>query len=166
MGERLAHVPVRRLLAVLLVIELLGIVWLVLDPSPATPTGAVERLSRFLMGFGLPAWLVGGDQVEFALNVALFVPLTALAALLWPRLPLWGWVLVGFAMSSTLEWVQLAFLSDRSSTSRDIIANTLGALIGAGLVALGHFGRDAGWWAVRPDLSQRRSDASHRDDVT
>ena len=129
-------------------VELLGIAWLVLNPSPATPTGAVSRLSGILSFVGLPGWLVGGDQVEFALNVLLFVPLTALAALLWPRIPTWGWILAGFATSSTLEWLQLTFLSERSSTSRDIIANTLGAALGAAAVALDRFGADAGWWRV------------------
>ena len=144
----LSRVPTRRLLVAALVVELLGIAWLVLNPSPAAPTGAVSRLSGILTFVGLPDWLVGSDQVEFGLNVVLFVPLTALAALLWSRIPTWGWILAGFATSSTLEWLQLTFLSGRSSTSRDIIANTLGAVLGAAAVALGRFGADAGWWHV------------------
>ncbi|QIK64947.1 VanZ family protein [Nocardioides sp. HDW12B] len=116
---------------------MLGIAWLVLNPSPATPTSAVERLSAALTAVGLPGWLVGTDQVEFGLNVALFVPLAALTSLLWPQRRVWFWVLVGFALSSTLEWLQLTFLSDRSSTSRDIVANTLGALVGAVVVVVG-----------------------------
>ena len=98
---------------------------------------------------------MGTDQVEFGLNVLLFVPLTALAALLWPRVPTWGWILLGFATSSTLEWLQLTFLSERSSTSRDIIANTLGAAIGACAMALARFGVDAGWWRSRSDATLR-----------
>ena len=154
----LSRVPTRRLLAAALVLEVLGIAWLVLNPSPATPTGAVSHLSGLLTFLGFPAWLFGTDQVEFGLNVLLFVPLTALAALLWPRVPTWGWILLGFATSSTLEWLQLTFLSERSSTSRDIIANTLGAALGAAAVGLARFGADAGWWrGPSPAASQPRS---------
>ncbi len=130
----LPRVLTRRLLAAALVVELLGIAWLVLNPSAATPTGAVSHLSGLLTSLGLPEQLVGTDKVEFGLNVLLFVPLTALAALLWPRVPTWGWILVGFATSSTLEWLQLTYLSGRSSTSGDIISNTLGAAVGAAAV--------------------------------
>jgi hypothetical protein len=124
----------KRLLVALLVIEYAGIAWLVLNPSPATPSSAVAALSEAMFWLGFPTWLADGTVVEFWLNVILFVPLGALSALIWPRVRLWGWVLAGFLLSSTLEWLQLQLLSERSSTSRDIVANTLGMALGAGLV--------------------------------
>lgn len=124
----------RRLLAGLLGLEVVGIVWLVLNPSPATPTGAVANLSDALAAIGVPAALADTSLIEFYLNVQLFVPLTILCSLLWPRVKVWGWLVAGLLISSTLEWLQMQFLSDRTSTSRDIIANTLGAGVGAGTV--------------------------------
>lgn len=121
----------RRLLAGLLALEIAGIVWLVLNPSPATPSGAVYRLSEVVTALGLPGVLADPTFVEFFLNIQLFVPLTLLVALLWERVKVWAWIVMGFLLSSGLEWLQLEFLSDRSSTSRDIIANTLGAAVGA-----------------------------------
>jgi hypothetical protein len=122
-------------LVALLVVEYAGIAWLVLNPSPATPTSAVAGLSDAMARLGFPTWLADGSVVEFWLNVILFVPLGALSAMIWPRVRLWGWILAGLLFSSTLEWTQLQVLSERSSTSRDIIANTLGMALGAGLIA-------------------------------
>lgn len=142
-GERFfALLPSRRALVWLLVAEVAGIAFLVLNPSPATPSGAVRVLNRALREIGLPPWLVGTGQLEFALNVVLFVPFGLVAAVLWTRVPWWGWVLAGFAASSTLEWLQLTLLSQRTSTSSDIVANTLGVALGAGLVAAARFSRE------------------------
>lgn len=127
----------RRALLALLVIEYAGIAWLVLNPSPATPTSAVSGLSEIMLWLGIPTWLADGAVVEFWLNIILFVPLGFLSALIWPRVRLWGWVLAGFLLSSSLEWIQLQLLAERSSTSRDIIANTLGMTLGAALIATG-----------------------------
>jgi len=137
------QVALRRLFTGLLVAECLGIGWLVLNPSPATLRSVVTGLSSALMTIGFPDWLASTYLVEFGLNVLLFIPLAALCALLWPRIRLWMWTLGGFALSSALEWLQLELLSQRASTSRDIIANTVGTIVGAGVVCAARWWREA-----------------------
>lgn len=68
-------------------------------------------------------------RVEFIANVAMFVPLGFFLAMLLPRhrhlvLP------IGFLATCLIETVQGLFLSDRSATVADVIANTAGACIG------------------------------------
>ncbi|WP_374854732.1 VanZ family protein [Herbiconiux liangxiaofengii] len=85
---------------------------------------------------------VGYAQVEFSANVAMFVPLgLLLGVLLGPRR--WGYaILIGFALSSTIELLQFALLPGRYGTVDDVIANTSGAVIGA-LLARSFLRREA-----------------------
>ena len=119
----------------LLVVELVGIAYLVLNPSAATPTGAVYRVHYFPVGHGIPGWAADPSVWEFLLNVALFVPLTFLAHRLWPRVTWLGWTLAGAGLSALLELAQRLVLEERSPTVRDLVANSTGALLGAGLAA-------------------------------
>ena len=146
MRRALRHL--RWLLVAALVVELAAIAWLVLNPSPAVPTEAVYDVSAVLDRLGLPGPLTDTDVVEFALNVALFVPLGMTVAVLLPRVPWWLWALVGLAASSGVEALQLVFLDARSATLKDIWANTLG-------MALGGFAASA--WV---GLARRRVHAS------
>lgn len=124
----------RGTLVALLVLECAGIVWLVLSPTAQTASGAVHVVSISLRDLGFPQPVYDPGFIEFALNVLLFAPLAALCALIWTRPKLWMWILGGFLLSSTLEWVQDTSLLDRSPSSSDIIANTLGTALGAGVV--------------------------------
>lgn len=68
-------------------------------------------------------------RVEFIANVAMFIPLGLFLAMLLPRhrhlvVP------IGFLATCLIESVQGLFLSDRSATVADVIANTAGACIG------------------------------------
>ena len=87
-----------------------------------------------LARFGIPAW-ASYSMLEFAGNAALFLPLGALwtlAADRWPvvlRVVTAG--LLAAAISVGAELVQGAFLADRTMDPRDIVANTIGAVIGA-----------------------------------
>ena len=83
------------------------------------------------MRIGVPPALAEGSRVEFALNVAAFVPLSLLGTLLWPRLSWRDWTAVGFVASFLVEAVQAIVLGDRSATHADVVANTLGTLVGA-----------------------------------
>ena len=75
------------------------------------------------------------DVAEFSANVLLFVPMGVLFTVL---LGVWRWWLaVAFGVAATLiiEFVQL-FLPERVSDPRDLLANTLGTLVGVVIVAL------------------------------
>jgi glycopeptide antibiotics resistance protein len=67
-------------------------------------------------------------RIEFSANIALFAPLGLLLTLLVRR---WWWVIVAGAVGSTLiELCQGLFLSGRTASVWDVIANTLGTIAG------------------------------------
>ncbi|WP_292721421.1 VanZ family protein [Microbacterium sp. 13-71-7] len=68
-------------------------------------------------------------RVEFIANVAMFIPLGLFLAMLLPR-HRYLVVPIGFLTTCTIETVQGLFLSDRSATVADVIANTAGACVG------------------------------------
>lgn len=102
-----------------------------LAPSAAGPSWLVATVADAGARLGLPAALVDGSRVEFGLNVLAFVPLSAIGALAWTRTTWRDWTAVGFAASFTVEVLQALVLSARSATHADVVANTLGALLGA-----------------------------------
>jgi glycopeptide antibiotics resistance protein len=109
-------------------VYLVAVAYLVWTPQPAVPSGAVTDLTSLLNHLGLG---VTTNPVEFGLNVLLFVPMSLLGSLLLPRLRVPDWVMVGFVASFVVEVVQRVLLPDRFGSTRDIVSNTLGALVGA-----------------------------------
>jgi hypothetical protein len=84
-----------------------------------------------------------GYLAEMAFNVALFVPVGVLAALLihrrrWPLA-----LLAGFAFTAVIEVVQVP-LADRISDPRDLVMNTGGAMFGVLLVLAARMVRRSG----------------------
>ncbi|MBS1907893.1 MAG: VanZ family protein [Actinobacteria bacterium] len=79
-------------------------------------------------------------RIEFGSNILLFVPLGILLAILLPRMRHLI-VPIGFFISLAIESVQGAFLSGRTSSVSDLLANTAGA--GIGLLAFELFDRVA-----------------------
>ena len=100
-------------------------------PSSAGPDWAIVHLSDALSGLGLPGTLASPQRVEWILNVAAFVPLALLGSLLWTR-PTWrDWTAAGFVASLLVEAFQAVALGARQATHADVVANTLGMLLGA-----------------------------------
>jgi VanZ family protein len=116
----------RRILAFALAIYLAFVGWVTLNPAPPDPARN-ELLLRLLEV--LP---ISYDALEFIANVGMFIPIGALVAALsrhW-----WIALVVGIALTCGIEFVQL-FLPARFPDVRDILANSLGALLGAVVVA-------------------------------
>ncbi|HEY5224323.1 MAG TPA: VanZ family protein [Microbacteriaceae bacterium] len=135
-----ARIITRWVLAACLVIILTIAFW----PTPVDrPFDAqLARTLSVLHGAGMPAWL-DYDFVESAANVIMFVPFGALIALYaTPRL-WWTSVAAGFVLSVGIELFQKFFLPQRFASVGDVIANTAGALIGGGIVALLRMRADA-----------------------
>ena len=124
--------------------------WLVFQPDAGTSSGVMQRVARVLVDRGVPYEQAAG-VVGFVLNVALFVPGAFAAALLWPRVRWWQWVLVGFAVTVSIETVQGVFLPRREAQGIDLVANTLGAALGAGVGMLWHHGSVHGDRGSRPE---------------
>ena len=102
-----------------------------LAPSATGPSWLVETVASVLSQLGVPDALAAPARVEFILNVAAFVPLSLLGSVLWPRLTWRDWTAIGFTSSFLVEVVQAVALDGRSATHSDVVANTLGTLIGA-----------------------------------
>ena len=80
---------------------------------------------------GLPASSGLWHWVEFAENVLIIAPVTFFASLLPPALLMVGMDGLGFLTAVFVEVFQGLFLPGRSATFSDVVANTLGALLGA-----------------------------------
>jgi len=112
--------------------------------EPAVASAVVTRAEAWLDGHGAPGWMTAPGRVEFLLNAAMFAPAVMFAATALPRHPWANWVVYGFVASGAVELFQGLFLGPRSAQMVDVVANTLGALVGAAVsvAVIGAFDRD------------------------
>ena len=75
-------------------------------------------------------------QAEFIGNILIVVPVSALGSMLWARTTWLTWTAIAFTGACLVELSQGLLLPERTASGIDVVANTLGGLIGA-LVALG-----------------------------
>ncbi|MEQ1737189.1 MAG: VanZ family protein [Rhodoglobus sp.] len=109
----------------------LGVVgWITLGPQPFDEgsDSFVWWLLHLLGRFPLTDW-VTYSLLEFWANVAMFVPVGLFFVLLLGRRRWWLAILLGVLLTVAIEFVQM-FLPDRVSDPRDILANSVGALVG------------------------------------
>ena len=78
----------------------------------------------------------GDTLLEIGANVALFVPVGLLAAWWLPQGKRWLGFVAGVALSASAELAQATLLPDRVASARDVLANSIGVLIGILLVEL------------------------------
>jgi glycopeptide antibiotics resistance protein len=125
----------RRLAGVLLAIYLLVVAFIVFLPTAGIASGSVHRMWAVLHAAGAPTW-VTPSGVEFLTNVLLFIPLSFLGHTFRPHWA-WGrWLLTGLAGTLVIEAVQMVLLPGRSAALIDVVANTLGAVLGYAVVVL------------------------------
>ena len=74
-------------------------------------------------------------RIEFVANALIMVPVSFLGAVAWPRTNWRDWTAVGFVLSGAVEVIQAVALAGRSATFVDVVANTLGAFLGAIAIA-------------------------------
>lgn len=99
------------------------------SPKQLEFDGISSRLLRALHNLGVPEWF-GYDKLEFTANIAMFVPLGFLLGLALPRRGWWVAVFAIPAFSGAIEITQGLALSERVSTMFDVLANTIGGLLG------------------------------------
>ena len=117
----------RRILAIALVVYLAFVGFVTLNPAPPDPARNELLLAVLRV---IP---ISYEAVEFTANVGMFVPIGVLVATLsrhW-----WIGFVVGIALTCGIEFTQL-FMPARFPSVSDLVANSLGALIGAVAVAL------------------------------
>jgi hypothetical protein len=132
----------RPLLRILLGAWFVTVAAITLTPTPAADEqfGPVRAVLLWLNAHGIDATYLG---VEFTANVLMFIPFGVLAGLLLPR-RLWWLVLTGgTCVSVAIELAQLLFLPTRVADLRDVLANSLGAAIGLGVVVAARPARTA-----------------------
>jgi len=132
---------------------MLGVLWLTIGPAPWSTDG--HEVAGGVLN--PDAWTSDvtwstGYFSEIAFNVALFVPVGVLAALLLHRRR-WPLALAaGFALTTFIELLQL-LLPDRVSDPRDLVMNTLGASLGVVLVMAARGVRRAAAVASGPSVA-------------
>jgi glycopeptide antibiotics resistance protein len=108
--------------------------WLTLSPvSGHTQFGLLWDLAEFFERHQRTEWITF-SMLEFAANVAMFVPIGLFFVLLFGRRQWWLAILGGVALTVVIELAQQSIAS-RVSDPRDLVANSLGAIIGT-LLAL------------------------------
>jgi VanZ like protein len=104
-------------------------------PGEGVLTRWVSDVLDDLHARGLLLW-VDFLTIEFIANIAMFVPLGLLTALVLDRRRRWLLLIVGTAFSGLIELLQLLFLPERFADWRDLLSNTIGFLVGAGVGVL------------------------------
>lgn len=124
-------VTARLISAALLVAYVMFLAAVLTEYNPTVATDVVSRSEVWLDSKGAPAVMTGPGRVEFFLNAAMFAPIALLAAMTFPRHPWANWVVYAFVGSAVVELFQGVYLPPRSAQFIDVVANTLGGLVGA-----------------------------------
>jgi len=119
------------LLTIVYAVYLVAVGILVFQPTGDQASGSVTWVSHLLRSWHAASWLYGPVNVEWGLNVLMFVPLSLIGSAFRPGWTWRDWVGVGFVASGGIELVQLLLLPHRTASFADVVANTAGALIGA-----------------------------------
>ena len=125
--------PTRTAQVALFVVYLVILVWTVLWKLEVPWTGGdtMVKLVPFVAAGGAGA----SAPVEVVANLVLFIPLGIYLGLLAPRWPWWVAAVTIAGASVALEVTQYVLAVGRSDTT-DVIVNTVGGLVGLGLLAL------------------------------
>jgi glycopeptide antibiotics resistance protein len=109
---------------------LIFVAWLTLTPQPIGPDQQ-QFIQRVLDGLHRRGYAQSLDyeRLEFLANIALFVPIGMFLLLLFGAGGWWLAAIGSFGMTAFIEIAQ-QHIPGRVSDDRDLMANTLGALIG------------------------------------
>jgi hypothetical protein len=104
-----------------------------LSPASTLQSDSVSLLGRVLCHLGAPAAVTLQPRLEFIMNAVIIAPVPFLGYLLFPKYSWRDWTALGFVGALTVEIIQGLLLPERNASYTDVVANTLGALMGAGL---------------------------------
>lgn len=130
--RRLRWVSVVVLLGFLIVVVLIT-----LTPGPPDPDGQRQMIAWLARAHraGLPLWITY-DLIEFSSNVVMFLPLGLFGALALPSRRRWLAVPALVLLTVGIELTQGAGLPGRFASVSDVLANSLGGLLGYLLAVL------------------------------
>lgn len=115
----------------LLAIYCVGLLFVLFSPTSSRQSAAVVWLGHVLSDLGSPDRFVVFSRLEVVLNIAIIVPVTFLATFVRPSYSWRDWTAVGFCLACAVELLQGLLLPGRQASFSDVVANTLGALLGA-----------------------------------
>ncbi|MET0479970.1 MAG: VanZ family protein [Mycetocola sp.] len=139
MSTRASRIVGLSLLGVMLIGGALVILW----PTPVDRvlSGSLHSFLDRLRAAGLPDLFRYG-VVEFGANVLLFVPLGFALALLLPRGRRWIAAFLCVAGSFAAEFAQLALRPERVADPTDVLANSIGGVLGTFLAVALQYRRE------------------------
>lgn len=123
--------PSVKIARIALAVFILGAAFVLLQPQPAIASSGVTGIYDLVLNLGFSPTLATPARVEAVVNAALFAPPAALAVIAFPRLRWTDVATAGFIGSLIVELLQGMLLPDRSAQAIDVVANTLGAVIGS-----------------------------------
>ena len=130
---RARHRPVA---LVRLAVYLLFLAFVFLNPSSEMPSTAVSLVGRVLFRLGFSESFMTPERLEFVCNALIVVPVPVLGSLVLPRWSWRDWTAVGFVVAGVVEVTQGLLLPGRDASHADVVANTLGVLLGALIAAV------------------------------
>ena len=134
---RQRHAALRRVALWLGSLYLVALALIALWPTPVDRIANrhIVRILIKLHDHGVPNWF-SYALIEFSANIVLFLPVGMLGVILLRSARWWVAILIGFGASCLIELSQLVFLPSRYATPMDVLANTLGAAVGAVLALI------------------------------
>ena len=126
----------RRTLAIVLVGYSALLALALLAPTSDTQSSMASWVRDLGSTVGFSTATATQPRAEFLGNVAIMAPVAALGSLLWERTTWRAWTAFGFLVAGAVELAQGVFLPDRTASFADVVANTLGCLLGAVSVAV------------------------------
>lgn len=135
-GCVLLPTPSRRGITLALVVYGAFLALVLLAPTAGPQSSSVGLVDRIIIHLGAPANIATGARVEFVCNALILMPVSALGSIRWPRTTWRDWTAYAFVIAGSVELFQGLFLSARSASFVDVVANTLGGLGGAVAIAL------------------------------
>ncbi|THE07322.1 VanZ family protein [Microbacterium oleivorans] len=113
------------------------VAWTTLRAAPygSDIASVLDRVLAWFAERPSTAWITF-DRLEFGANVAMFVPLGVIAVLWFGVRGWWAAPIIGALASATIEGLQATLLDTRVADVRDVVANTLGSVIGMCLMLL------------------------------
>ncbi|ALO67769.1 hypothetical protein AS189_16400 [Arthrobacter alpinus] len=122
--------PLHRITVALAAAYLLAVILIVFWPTPVDrpAAGALHEVLSWLYRHGVPRF-INYNVVEFSANIVMFIPLGIIASSYFKNAVVG--VILGALSSCLIELGQALMLPDRYATGLDVLANTMGAGLGA-----------------------------------
>lgn len=102
-----------------------------LAPTSGTQSSMAGWVRDLGTQLGLSTRLATQGRAEFLCNALIVAPISAAGSLLWPRTTWRDWTAYAFVLACTVEGLQGLALPERTASQTDVVANTLGGLLGA-----------------------------------